>query len=278
MVIHDAARCLVTPALIEKSIESAIAHGSGVLGVAVNDTVRNMDGEVLNREKLIMTQTPQTFAYDRIFRAYESAMEKGVFATDDCAVYELYGYKAAFVEGDMTNQKLTSRSDIAFFKAAMGAGAARVGYGEDTHALAPDRKLVLGGVEIPFTLGLLGHSDADALVHSIMDALLGAAALGDIGRHFPDTDGAYKGICSLHLLKQVDGLLRDKGFCVHHIDAVIIAQAPKLAPYIPRMQVNISDALGIEEGRVNIKASTPEHTGPEGNMECITARSVASIV
>ena len=154
----------------------------------------------------------------------------------------------------------------------------RIGIGEDTHRLVEGRKLILGGVEIPFRLGLLGHSDADVLVHAIMDALLGAAALGDIGRHFPDSDPQYKGISSIKLLEKVGELLYLSGYKTVNIDAVMIAQEPKLAPYIDEMRKIIAGALphfGMEN--IGIKATTPERLGPEGNLEGITARAVAMI-
>jgi len=154
----------------------------------------------------------------------------------------------------------------------------RVGIGYDVHALVEERKLILGGVEIPYEKGLLGHSDADVLVHAVMDALLGAAALGDIGRHFPDTDERYRGADSLQLLKKVRHLMQERGFIVNNIDAVIVAQKPKLAPYIEQMETNIADALQIPEDRINIKATTTEFLGFEGRGEGIAVQAVASIL
>lgn len=150
----------------------------------------------------------------------------------------------------------------------------RVGMGYDVHRLTEDRKLILGGVNIPWEKGLLGHSDADVLIHAVMDALLGAAALGDIGQHFPDTDPAYKGISSIRLLVCVSGLLKEHGLSVGNIDAVIIAQKPKMAPHISQMRKNIAEALGISEGRINIKATTEEGLGFTGREEGIAAQAV----
>jgi len=150
----------------------------------------------------------------------------------------------------------------------------RIGTGYDVHKMVEDRDLILGGVKIPYEKGLLGHSDADVLVHAIMDALLGAAALGDIGKHFPDTDGAYKGISSIELLKRVKRLLEDKLYFIENIDATIIAQKPKLASYIPQMVQNIATALEIEEGRVNVKATTEEGLGFTGAGLGIAANAV----
>lgn len=150
----------------------------------------------------------------------------------------------------------------------------RIGMGYDVHKLVEGRELILGGVKVPHTLGLLGHSDADVLVHAIMDALLGAAALGDIGRHFPDTDPQYKGISSMKLLEHVRGLLEEKGYVVENIDATVIAQKPKLAPYIEQMRENIAGTLEISLDQVNIKATTEEGLGFTGTQEGISAHAV----
>lgn len=153
----------------------------------------------------------------------------------------------------------------------------RIGMGYDVHRLVEERDLILGGVKIPWELGLLGHSDADVLIHAIMDSLLGAAALGDIGKHFPDTDPAYKGISSVLLLKHVAALLKEHGFKVGNIDATIIAQKPKMAPHIPTMIENIAAALEIPQSCLNIKATTEEGLGFTGRMEGIAAQSIALI-
>lgn len=153
----------------------------------------------------------------------------------------------------------------------------RVGIGYDVHKLVEGRALILGGTEIPYEKGLLGHSDADVLVHAVMDALLGAAALGDIGRHFPDTDPAYQGISSMELLRHVGNLLEEHGYAVENIDAVVIAQRPKLLPYIPAMIENIAKVLGIETSQVNVKATTEEGLGFTGSGEGISAQAVCML-
>ena len=153
----------------------------------------------------------------------------------------------------------------------------RIGHGYDVHRLTEGRALILGGVTIPYEKGLLGHSDADVLVHAIMDALLGAAALGDIGKHFPDTDPQYKGISSMKLLEHVRLLLEKNGYVVENIDATVIAQRPKLAPYIPEMKKNIARVLGIQEGQVNVKATTEEGLGFTGSGEGISSQAICAI-
>ena len=150
----------------------------------------------------------------------------------------------------------------------------RIGHGYDVHALTSDRKLILGGVEIPHSLGLQGHSDADVLTHAIMDALLGAAALGDIGQHFPDTDPAYAGIDSQLLLKKVCGLIREKGYRLSNLDATVIAQKPKLMPYLPRMRETLAKTMEVSADQINLKATTEEHLGFTGREEGISAHCV----
>lgn len=153
----------------------------------------------------------------------------------------------------------------------------RIGMGYDVHRLAENRKMIIGGVEIPYEKGLLGHSDADVLLHAIMDALLGAAALGDIGKHFPDTDPAYEGISSMKLLEKVGQLLEDNRYVIENIDATIIAQKPKMRPYIDIMRENIAGALGIELSQVNVKATTEEGLGFTGAMEGISSQAICML-
>ena len=154
----------------------------------------------------------------------------------------------------------------------------RVGLGYDVHKLVEDRDLILGGVKVPHTLGLLGHSDADVLVHAIMDALLGAAALGDIGKHFPDTDEAYKGADSMVLMARVRELIEEKGYVIENIDATIIAQKPKLRPYIDQMEENIAKVLHIERDQINVKATTEERLGFTGREEGMAAQAICSLM
>lgn len=153
----------------------------------------------------------------------------------------------------------------------------RIGMGYDVHKLVSDRKLIIGGVNIPYELGLLGHSDADVLLHAIMDSLLGAAALGDIGKHFPDTDARFKGISSILLLENVGNLLQEHGYKIVNIDATIIAQKPKMLPYIDKMRENVAKALNIELNQINIKATTEEGLGFTGKLEGISSQSICLI-
>ncbi len=206
--------------------------------------------------------------------------------TDDASVAEACGYEVSIVEDEPGNIKITAPEDVerALFMMkkkddmTTRSGGARFGIGYDVHAFAEDRDLILGGVKIPYGRGLAGHSDADVLVHAIMDAILGAAALGDIGRHFPDNDDRYKGISSLKLLDHTGNLLKSYGYEIVNIDAVVIAQEPKIAPFIERMRANIASTLGIDTSQVNIKGTTTEHLGFEGRKEGIASQAVASVI
>lgn len=276
--IHDGARCLVRWSVIQASIQAARAQGSGVAAIPCRDTLWQADGAAtLPREGFCAAQTPQSFSRARLVAAYEDAQKAGVAATDDAAIYSrLYG-PVTFSAGDLANQKLTVPEDIPLFVTLLSPPAPRLGYGEDTHRLVAGRPLVLGGVTIPFHLGLLGHSDADALAHAAMDAMLGACALGDIGKLFPDTDPQYAGICSLTLLTQVLRRTLAQGYALSNLDATIVAQQPKLAPHIPAMRAKLAAAMACGQERISIKATTPEGCGPEGALESITVRCVCSM-
>ncbi len=276
--IHDAARCLVPGAVIDAAVEGAALYGSGIAAIPVRDTVRDSDGNDLPRDRLRLMQTPQAFELRLIYDAYSAAKAQGITVTDDCALYRLQGHVPFFTEGSIMNQKLTYPEDIPFFRAALEKTVPAIGYGEDTHVLQEGRKLILGGVEIPYEKGLLGHSDADVLCHALTDAILGAAALGDIGRHFPDTDERYRGISSVLLLKEAWVLVKQKGFAFGNADITVVAQRPKLAPHIDAMRKIIAEALGVPLERVSIKATTSEKMNDEGAGKCITARAVTVLL
>lgn len=277
IAIHDAARCLADKGTICRAINSAAEQGSGIAAIPVRDTLRYAGGTAVPRDGLFAMQTPQCFDLGEISEAYEKSSRNGYNETDDCAVYGAYIKKPCFSEGSIINQKLTYENDLPFFNMAKGAKM-RIGYGEDTHVLTEGRALVLGGVEIPYEKGLLGHSDADVLLHAVTDALLGAAALGDIGTHFPDTDEKYRGISSVALMCFAYEKIRAMGLRANNIDATIIAQRPKLAGYIERMRLNIAYALGMDTANVSIKATTTEGMNAEGRGECISARAVCTLM
>jgi len=284
VLIHDGVRPFVPKERLGSLIDAALAAGAATLAVPPKDTVKmaRMPGPsrtTLPRDRLWLVQTPQAFRREVIVSAHREAAQKGFLGTDDTALVEMNGGEVALVPGDYANIKLTTPEDFVFAEALIGrVTGMRSGFGYDVHRLVEGRKLILGGVEVPYAKGLLGHSDADVLVHAVMDALLGAAALGDIGRHFPDSDPAYKGIASLELLKQVGGLLERAGFWVVNVDATLVAQAPRLAPFIPLMRENMARVLGIDISAVSVKATTTEGLGFTGTGEGMACYAVATIM
>lgn len=285
VVIHDGARPLVTTEAVAQVIAAARQYQAAGVGVPVKDTIKVTDaaGFVVDtppRDHLWAIQTPQAFAVPLLNRAYAQAGQDGFLGTDDAGLVERLGIKVRLVAGDYRNIKITTQEDLIIagaLLAAKGDEQMRVGIGYDVHCLVTERDLVLGGVKIPYDYGLEGHSDADVLLHAIADALLGAAALGDIGQHFPDTDPQYRGISSLKLLNTVNIKLAELGYRVHNIDAIIAAQKPKLAPYIREMQQNIARTIGIKDSQVNIKATTTEGLGFVGHGEGIAAYATVSL-
>ena len=288
VLIHDGARCLVEAEVIRRVLDSVLARGSGVAAVPVTDTLRAGDdsmkaGSILPREGLYAMQTPQGARLQDLICAFDRAEKAGFTGTDDAAVLAFAGYPVYLVRGSRNNLKLTTREDLIMAESMLQKipsplPAFRVGFGYDVHRLVENRKLILCGVEVPHTLGLLGHSDADVAIHALMDALLGAAALGDIGRHFPDFDPRYKGIDSRKLLAAVMEKIQAEGFRPVNADVTIAAQKPKLAPFIPAMAANLAQDLGLPLSCVNVKATTTEHLGFEGRQEGISAQAVCMIV
>ena len=261
VLIHDAARPGVSADIISRNIEAVAEYG------AVCTALPAMNTDAVRRDLVYRAQTPQSFRLSDILKAHEKALKDGFAATDDASVAERAGMKVVLVEGSSANNKITTREDIRM--------STRTGIGYDVHRLVPGRPLILCGTPIPSKLGLDGHSDADVAVHALMDALLGAAGLGDIGRHFPDTDDKYKGADSMKLLAEVKGMLGEA--VINNVDITIIAQAPKLAPYIDQMKQNVSRVLGIPVWSVNVKATTEEGLGFTGRGEGIAAMAAVSI-
>lgn len=279
IVIHDGARPLVSLDVISAVCADAVEYGAATAAVPSKDTCKLGDGFVEAtppREKLYAVQTPQAFRRDLYLYALEKARQEGKTYTDDCQLIEATGGRVRLSRGDYQNRKLTTPEDLLIARALLGEGSCnmRVGYGYDVHRLVEGRRLILGGVEVPFEKGLLGHSDADVLAHAIADALLGAAALGDIGHLFPDNDPCYEGADSMVLLSKVCALLRKHGFEIGNIDGTVIAQRPKLAPYISEMREKIAAACGISAGQVSVKATTEEKLGFTGAGEGIAASAV----
>ena len=282
VAIHDAARPFVSDGIIDATLDSARKHGSGVISTPVVDTVKQIgaDGRVisLDRDALRAVQTPQSFKYRAILEAHLRARDEQLAVTDDAKLFEhYYGDVTLVTTDDATeNIKLTTKTDFEALEKPLMPDV-RVGQGYDAHRLIEGRSLVLCGVEIPFERGLDGHSDADVAVHALMDALLGSLALGDIGRHFPDNDPAYKDADSMKLLEAVMAMIKDRGYRVGNADVTIVAQRPKLAAYMGQMRTNLAKGLGIDEDRVNVKATTTERMGFEGEELGISAQAVTLI-
>lgn len=283
VLIHDAARPFATRELAECVLTAAAEIGAAVPAVPVPDTVKREEGgevvATLDRSVLRLAQTPQGFRRAVIVDAYAALGERDV--TDDAGVVELAGGRVAVVAGLPGNMKITCADDLESARmrggAETGLGAARVGFGSDWHELVTGRRLVLGGVAVPFEKGLRGHSDADVLTHAVSDALLGAAAAGDIGVHFPPDDPAFKDASSIALLERVVEVLRGSGLVPTHVDAVVVAEAPKLAPHILEMRERLARAIGLRLDAVSVKATTTEGLGPEGEGRAISATAVAVV-
>ncbi len=282
--IHDGARPFLTAELGDKVAQAAYEHGAALAAVRAKDTVKVCEnGEVTttpDRSTLWLAQTPQAARKADYLAAAEKLNVNDARITDDASVMELYGIKPFIVEGSYDNIKLTTKEDITMAESIVNKGGTpklRVGHGYDVHRLVSGRKLILCGVEVPNkdNIGLLGHSDADVAVHALMDAMLGAVALGDIGRHFPDSDDRYKGISSMRLLEHVVKLLDEKNAHVTNADITIIAEKPKLARFIPDMQRSIAAALSLNMDDINIKATTEEGLGIAG--EGIAAHAVCMV-
>ena len=278
VLVHDGARPLLDDQTVINVLSAVHSHGAGVASTTVTDTIKivNADGTAAAtppRDTLRAVQTPQGFRRALWEQAHREASSR---YTDDAALVSALGVPVQLVEGNPRNIKITTPEDLKL-AAYYLSGASRIGHGYDAHRLVENRALILGGIAVPYEKGLLGHSDADVLLHAIMDALLGAAALGDIGQHFPDRDPQYKGVSSLLLLQKTAAILQKAGYGVGSIDATIIAQRPKLMPFLPAMRQNIAKALDVPLDSVSVKATTTEGMGFEGAGEGISAHAVALI-
>lgn len=269
VLVHDGARPFVSQETIDYVIAAAAGAGAAVACVPVKNSIRQGEGKEsrnVERKHLYAVQTPQGFKKSILMEAYERAFADGWYGTDDASLVERIGQPVELVMGRYDNIKITTKEDMPMEN--------RVGTGFDVHQLVSGRPLILGGVEIPFEKGLLGHSDADVLIHALMDALLGAAAMGDIGQHFPDTDDQYKGISSMALLEKVKALIDEEFYKISNVDITLMAQRPKIKSFIGDMRRNIAKTLDIDENRVNIKGTTTEKLGFVGREEGIAAQAV----
>lgn len=297
IAVHDAARPLLSPGDWRALMEAAQQGSAGViLAAPLRDSIRSrckeMIAEALDRDQLLSAQTPQLFPAPLLRQAFTAADERLAAATDEAELVRAQGGEVRFVLAQQANFKLTVAEDLPAAAAVLRqrleqqlfpAVSAppderlRYGLGWDIHRLEPGRRLVLGGIEIEHPLGLLGHSDADVLLHAVIDALLGAAALGDIGRRFPDTDPQYQDISSLLLLHNTVKLLQEQGWRIVNLDANIIAEQPRLAPHIEAIRSRIAQACGLPAEAVSVKAKTAERLGAVGSGQAIAAQAIAAL-
>ena len=272
VLIHDGARPFISTGDIEKIIDAANTCSLAFLGNYLVDSIKDSNFNNLNRDGIILTYTPQLVVKSDYIKAYNIAKENNMVYTDDVTlVSSVLGIKPQLVIGERNNTKITTKED--YFEALSRVGKFRIGHSWDLHQLVYDRKLILGGVEIPFEKGLLGHSDADALLHAIAESLLGSLALGDLGTFFPDNDPKYKGMDSKVILKECYQRVKDEGYMIVNLDTMIYAEAPKMAKYIPLMKHVISELLEININQISIKATTHEKLGVIGNGNAIAAEA-----
>jgi 2-C-methyl-D-erythritol 4-phosphate cytidylyltransferase / 2-C-methyl-D-erythritol 2,4-cyclodiphosphate synthase len=290
IMVHDAVRPACDRDLMRRVLQAAWDKGAAIPGLPATDTIQRVSrkGRVLStppREELYAIQTPQAFHTGILRSALDKAHESGFLGTDESSVVRWAGHPVTVVPGSPDNIKITRPLDLEIAElllskgreaqAGMNESRLRIGQGIDYHRLVEGRKLILGGVEIPFEKGLEGHSDADALCHAICDALLGATAMGDIGRHFPDTDPANRGRSSLEFLRLVREKIEAEGWQIRNVDATLLVQRPRISPYAEAMKKNIAESLGLTVEDVSIKATTTEGLNAEGRGEGISAQAIA---
>ena len=284
VLIHDAARPFVTADLIDRTIDAAARHGAAIVALQSRDTVKRVDAggtitETIPRETIYLAQTPQGFRRDVLARAVAAA-RSGVEATDEAALAERAGQAVHVVDGDPGNVKITTAQDLEAARLRMGrpaaaAGTGRVGTGYDLHRLVEGRPLVVGGVTIPSDRGALAHSDGDVACHAATDAILGAASLGDIGRHFPDTDPKWKGADSLVLLAEAARIVRAQGYEIDNVDITVILERPKIKDLIDEMRARVARAMSIDPACVSLKGKTNEGVDAVGRGEAIAAHATS---
>ena len=292
IVIHDAARPFATAELFSRVIEAAVKGGAAIAALQASDTVKEATAapglrivaRTIARESIYLAQTPQAFSREVLEEAIALGRARIGTATDEASLAEEAGHPVRLVDGESTNIKITTQHDLRVSEALVDdAGRIpnpqsripRVGTGYDLHRLEPGRTLIIGGVQIPHETGLAGHSDADVLCHAVTDAILGAAGAGDIGQHFPDTDPKWKGANSIELLKGAAAIVRAAGYAVSNVDAVVIAERPKLAPHIAAMRANLAQAIGVDVSAVSVKGKTNERVDALGRNEAIAVHAVA---
>jgi 2-C-methyl-D-erythritol 4-phosphate cytidylyltransferase/2-C-methyl-D-erythritol 2,4-cyclodiphosphate synthase len=292
IVIHDAARPFASADLFTRVIDAASKGGAAIAALQASDTVKEATAapgvrivaRTIDRESVYLAQTPQAFTREVLERAIALGRESIGPATDEASLAEQAGHSVRLVDGESTNIKITTPHDLRVSEALLENARLipspqslipRVGTGYDLHRLEAGRPLIIGGVQIPHDTGLAGHSDADVLCHAVTDAILGAAASGDIGQHFPDTDPKWQGANSIELLKGAVAIVRAAGYDVVNVDAVVIAERPKIAPHVSAMRANLAQAIGIDMSAVSVKGKTNEKVDTLGRNEAIAVHAVA---
>jgi 2-C-methyl-D-erythritol 4-phosphate cytidylyltransferase/2-C-methyl-D-erythritol 2,4-cyclodiphosphate synthase len=285
VLVHDAARPLASRALLDRALAAARESGAAIPVLPVNDTIKRVNAagrviETVAREELRAVQTPQAFAFAPLLDAHRRAAQEGRNDfTDDAALMEWAGVSVATFPGETGNLKLTTPDDFARAAAmdAFALGDVRIGTGLDIHAFKPGDHIMLGGVKIPHGKGLIGHSDADVLLHALTDAVLGAIAEGDIGHHFPPSDARWRGAPSDQFLAHAVARVKQRGGRIVHLDATVVCEAPKIGPHRDAIRVSIARISGIKIGQVSVKATTTEGLGFIGRGEGIAAHASATI-
>jgi 2-C-methyl-D-erythritol 4-phosphate cytidylyltransferase/2-C-methyl-D-erythritol 2,4-cyclodiphosphate synthase len=286
VLIHDAARPFVSAALIDRTIDAAMTHGAAIAAVQSRDTVKRVERQpegtvivdTIPREGVYLAQTPQGFRRE-VLAAAVAVGRSGVDATDEAMLAERAGYVVHVVDGDPGNVKITTAEDLEAARQRIGpagpTAASRVGTGYDLHRLVEGRPLVIGGVTIPSDRGARAHSDGDVACHAATDAILGAASLGDIGRHFPDSDPRWKDADSLVLLREAARMVREQGYEIGNIDVTVILERPKIKDVIEEMRSRMAGAMGIDPACVSLKGKTNEGVDAVGRGEAIAAHAIA---
>ena len=281
VLVHDAARPFLTPALVRSVCHELAQGAAGVIpAISVTDTIKIVEnGRVtatLPRDGLAAVQTPQGFQLQTLLDAHAHALEAGLAVTDDASLLEALGFEVRVIQGEAANVKITRPEDLDLLRNETPLPSFRTGMGYDVHRYGQGRPMRLGGVSIPNAPEVLAHSDGDVLLHALSDALLGCACLGDIGQHFSDKDARFEGISSAILLHQVLDMVREAGCTPCHVDMTIVAQVPKLAPYREEIRKNVARLMGLPASSVNLKATTEEHLGFTGRSEGIKAYAVVT--
>ena len=280
VLVHDAARPYVPPQTVPALLAALQDYEGAIPAAPVADTLkRGANGVIAGtvpRENLFRAQTPQAFSFETLLDVHRNGI--GLEATDDAGLLERAGHHVALVAGSEENIKLTYREDFSRLERSLVSLLPRVGTGFDVHRLAPDRKLMLCGIEVPHTLGLAGHSDADVGIHALCDAIYGALAEGDIGRHFPPSEANWKDADSARFLRHAAERISARGGVLVNADITLVCEQPKITPHAPAMMARLAELLGVELGRISVKATTSERLGFTGRGEGIAAQAVVSIL